>query len=103
MNAVKLVVDVMAVYRLTRLVTRDEITEPLRVMVEKELDSVGESGWISSGTTGKLKYVLRCDWCASMYVAAFVFYYRNRNPQTWEAVAPVLAASAATGLLAGYE
>jgi hypothetical protein len=103
MNGAKLAVDVLAVYRLTRLVTRDEITEPVRATIEAELDSAGETGWIPTEVVDKLKYVLRCDWCASMYVAAIVFYYRKRNPQPWEAVAPVLAASAVTGLLAGYE
>ena len=79
-------VDCLAVFRLTRLVTRDRITEPLRAKAETGPE------W--------LRYLSGCAWCASPYVAVGVVLARKWAPGVWEPAARVLAFSAVTGLLA---
>ena len=78
-------VDALAVYRLTRLVTRDRITEPLRTRVESGPE------WLT--------YLLRCGWCASPYLAVGVITARRLVPRAWAPAAGVLACSAVAGLL----
>jgi hypothetical protein len=89
--ALDVVLVVLATYRLTRLVTADKITEPLRVWLEARNPRVG--------------YLATCDWCLSVWVAP------------WPALAVVvwsgsdvvrigllaLTASAVTGLLSIVE
>jgi hypothetical protein len=50
-----LVVAALATYRLTRLVTADKITEPLRLWV------LDRSQWAG--------YLVTCDWCLSIWIA----------------------------------
>lgn len=57
MSVLLLVVAGLATYRLTRLVTADRITEPVRQWVEQR------SSWAG--------YLVTCDWCLSMWVAPF--------------------------------
>lgn len=47
------VLAVLACYRLTRLVTTDTITEPLRELVQHR---------------GRVGYLVGCDWCVSVWV-----------------------------------
>ena len=54
MTALLVVVAALATYRVTRLVTADQITEPLRAFAERRK-------W-----TG---YLAQCDWCLSIWVA----------------------------------
>ena len=82
-----LLVDALACYRLTRLVTRDEITRPLRAHV-------------SSSGPEKLAALLGCAWCASWWVACAVVVCRRLEPKTWSPVAEALALSAFVGLVA---
>lgn len=97
------VVDVLAIYRLTRLATRDEITEGLRETIEKELGTAVDAKLITEKTGEKLVYMLRCDWCMSIWVALFAFTLKRYVPHVWNNLKYVLAASAATGMIASYE
>lgn len=55
MTALTLLLVAAATYRLTRLVTADRITEPLRAWVEARGPRVG--------------YLITCDWCLSVWLA----------------------------------
>lgn len=56
----------LAVARVTRLVTQDEITEPLRRGVLRRLNP-------DNRLHLKLAYLLECPWCVSVWVGAGVF------------------------------
>lgn len=81
-----LLVDCLAVFRLTRLVTRDRILEPVRARAEQGPD------W--------LRYLSACPWCISPYAAVGVVVARRVAPKAWGPLAEVLAFSAVTGLVA---
>lgn len=55
MTALDVVLVALATYRLTRLVTADRITEPVRVWAEQRGPRVG--------------YLATCDWCLSVWLA----------------------------------
>lgn len=91
MNGWLIVLTLVAVYRLTRLVTSDYIAEPIRKWAERR--------W---GTESKRAYLLTCNWCLSIYVAPavavpVVLWPSNRI--VW-AVVLSLTASAVAGLIA---
>ena len=75
--------DALAVWRLTRLATRDTITARPR-------------DW-ATGRSRFLEGLLACPWCTSVWVAAGVVAARRLVPGLWEPVAEVLAASAVAG------
>lgn len=47
--------------RLTRLVTEDEITAPMRLWAVRR--------W---GETGRIPYLLHCRWCAGLWMSALL-------------------------------
>jgi hypothetical protein len=79
---------ILASFRLTRLITRDMITEPLRSRVPQTL---------------QLDVLVHCDWCAGVWVAGLVTLLTDAFTSvpapvlTWGAVAGGL------GLLASWE
>ena len=103
-----LVVDALAVARLTRLVTTDRITRPLRrrAVAAAYAPAPLPDGWDDLGPTTvtddpdapKAAYLLSCDWCSSMWVAAFVLVARATVPGVWDPIARILAASQLTGM-----
>lgn len=91
MNTLWLIITALATYRLTRLVTADEITKALRGWV------VDRSQWFG--------YLVTCDWCLSMWVApvpalAVTIYGDVRAVQV---ALVALALSGLTGLLSLVE
>lgn len=91
LTVLALVVYVLVVARLTRLVTTDKITEPLRAKV---VDRFGAQ----SLTT----FLLHCPWCAGWWVAAILAL-----PAAWVAGLPwwwapalAFAASQVVGMMA---
>jgi hypothetical protein len=98
-----LAVDALAVHRLTRLATRDEITEPIRETLAKEIEVSRRARIITDGTAEKLNYVLRCDWCMSIWAATFAMTLKYYLPEVWGKLRFVLAASTITGMIASYE
>lgn len=125
-----IVIDALAAYRLTRLVTLDTITEgPRRAVVRKAfLDSPGAAlphGWADWMSTPATSYpaaefvagvreagdhaipkaadLITCRWCAGVWVSAGVIAARALVPKLWDPVARVLAVSAAAALVAGLE
>lgn len=93
-DALVLLVDVLALYRLTRLVTRDEILRPAR---ERLLDVAETRRWARGA------YLLECPWCVSPWLAAGVLLARSSAPLPWHLLALVLALSAVAGVLSERE
>ncbi len=117
---VELVVDAVATYRLTRLVTKDVITAPLR-------DSFVEAMYVAAGraeaarpeidsaqltwseyaeddrNAPKLATLVVCRWCASIWLALGVVVIRRAAPRSWRRIAEILVFSAASALLARLE
>ena len=93
MNAVSLISLGLATYRATRLVTTDTIADPIR---EKIWDK-------HPPEDSKLGYILTCNWCTSIWVAASLLTLRAVSPTSSKAVEGILAGSAIAGLLSTYE
>jgi hypothetical protein len=84
------VLTLLAVYRLSRLVTGDYITRPMRTWVNEHY---GEN---------RLSYFVTCDWCVSFWLGALlapVVVWWGDNRVVLAALL-ALAASAVAGLLA---
>ena len=86
-----IVLTILAVARVTRLVTTDVLTETPRVWLTLRLES-----W------PRIQYLIHCDWCASVYTgAAGAVAYAAWGETLWfMAVVLALSASYATGFLA---
>lgn len=114
-----LIVDAVAVYRLTRLVTADTLADPIRErIVESAYVSVGrgeqvradaeDASWseiaIAEGRHApKLATLVTCRWCAGMWIAFGAVVARRLLPRLWRPVADALVCSAAAALLASLE
>lgn len=90
MDALTLIAAALATARITRLITTDVITEPLRIAVIRKLNA-----------EGKLAYLLVCDWCASVYVGAAMAgsWWVWGDTKLWVASTLALSASYAAGFL----
>lgn len=102
-----LAIDAGAAYRLTRLLTRDALTEQWRAqLVERGLARGGhEHRWGPdiAQTGGPLPYLAHCPWCASIWVAAGVALARRVPWLPWRLIAEALATSAVVGWLSERE
>lgn len=93
MTPTQLVISGLATYRLTRLVTTDEIAEPVR-----------EKVWAAyPPESSKLGYLITCNWCTSVWAASALQISRMIAPKTTSTVETVLALSAVAGLLSAHE
>ena len=84
----------LATARLTRLVTGDFITQPIRSWVHRRF-----------GTDSKLGYLVTCDWCVSIYTGTVVavIMFNWWYLATVQVIVLILAASHFTGLLTRLE
>ncbi|GAA3173109.1 hypothetical protein [Nonomuraea salmonea] len=82
-----------ATVRLTRLVTADVLTMPIRTYAADR--------W---GEASRIAYLLSCPWCASMYVAPPVMATAHvwGGTVVWQVAAGALTASYLTGLAAEW-
>lgn len=80
--------DGLAVYRLAILVARDRILEPARA-------------WLRPRSS-RLSYLVTCDWCVSVWVAAGVVALTKFAPGVWQYPAFGLAIAAAAGFLSEH-
>ena len=90
------VLDALATYRLTRLVTSDRITEGARRRA---------GGWdpaIATMTRPGLFDFLTCPWCVGIWVAAAVVGLTAGAPSVWRYPAAGLAFAAVAGWLAEH-
>jgi hypothetical protein len=85
-----LIVDALAVFRLTKLVNDDEITADLR---DKILERFHPEDT-------KIGYLITCPWCVSIWAGGAVALARELAPRSWNVAASALAFSALTGLAA---
>ena len=115
MDALELVVDSLATYRLTRLATADIISEPLRASVVGRVmgapvDPTGEAGPRTALEAveevvdpPKLARLITCRWCAGVWIAGGVVVARMVAPRAWQPLARGLALSAGAVLIARFE
>lgn len=94
-----LLVDTAAVYRLTKLVTEDYLTEDLRTLVQDKFPAVFDKH-TRLKRKHKMVYFINCPWCVSIWAAAFIFTLRQINPTLATYLSSILAASAVTGVAA---
>lgn len=83
------VIMALAAYRLTRLLTTDVILEGLR-----------EKIWKKYPPSTKLGYLFTCNWCMSIWAAAFIIGLASLLPAVAYVVSLVLSISAIVGLVA---
>jgi hypothetical protein len=81
--------DALAVYRLTRLVTEDEIAEPFR-------DAIVER--FGPPEVSKVAYLVHCPFCVSVYASTAVVLADMIAPRFARPVLRALALSAAVSL-----
>jgi hypothetical protein len=84
-----LLVNALASYRLTRLITDDLITEPVRARVRRFREP-----WASG---------IECPWCVGFWVSCGVVAVSSWLPELWAPAATVLAFSAVAGWLSSHE
>ncbi len=82
--------DGLATYRITRLLTEDELLAPVREWVWKN----------HSPEETKLGYFVTCPWCVSIWAGALVVTARTLAPHTWGLASRALSFSAVTGMVA---
>lgn len=121
----RLVVEAVAAYRLTKLITADGITQPLREAViadaYERAHRTGEAHAISAELGAetkpdewqqiatadeeppKMAQLITCRWCTGVYVSVGILVVRWWWPKLWEQVADGAALSAAAALLARLE
>jgi hypothetical protein len=87
-KAVSLITDILATYRLTKLIMDDRITEDFRNLIFEKFPK-----------DSKLAYLITCPWCVSIWAGATVFTLRKIHPETADVVSGLLAASAVTGVV----
>ena len=91
MDTLLVVLLIGATARLTRFITADAITEPLRSVFDR-LNSE------------RLSYMVRCDWCVSVWTGFGFSLLGWHAPVSWSMVIGVaLTASLVTGWLATLE
>lgn len=102
--------DVLAAYRLTRLITRDALLEGWRdrvVAAERDRNDpqavAKRWGGDIASVGGPRGYLVNCPYCTSIYVAVGVSLARTLAPLWWRRAARVLATSAAVSFLAERE
>jgi len=107
--------DVLAAYRLTRLVTTDTISDPIRDRLIERIYRAGYwgdmkpplGGWSELARADeeppKLADLLTCWWCAGWWVSALVVAARRLVPGLWGPVARALATSTVVGFLSKTE
>lgn len=83
-----LLTDIVATYRLTKLVMEDRVTEDIRQAVYSRFPK-----------DSKISYFFGCPWCVSIWAGAVIFTLRKVNPDGADIISGLLAASAVTGVV----
>lgn len=86
-TAIHLITDALAVFRLTKLMTDDYITEDIRNYI---FDHTKQGS--------KLRYFITCGWCTSMWAAIALVSLRRIHEPTANIISTSLALSAITGV-----
>lgn len=96
-TALSVALDIAAVYRLTKLVNTDKLTEPLRDKVRERYPNVlnPKTGLFEQSLP---TYLVNCPWCVSVWAGFVIFTLRRISPEAANWLSSVLAASAVTGI-----
>jgi Protein of unknown function (DUF1360) len=89
---VDIAVDVLTVFRLTRLLQVDTIP-PIPKLRQAALDKLARTPYGA---------IVDCAWCLSVWIGLLVAVARRASPRVWGAVSWVLASSAVTGLMTSW-
>lgn len=89
-NPVALIILALAVYRLTRLVTTDTITFPIRNKIWNRFPP----------ETSRFGYLFTCDWCTSIWVSSLVVISYTIIPTATTLLALIPALSAVASIIA---
>jgi hypothetical protein len=99
-----LVVDALAVYRLTILVVQDSITAPVRAWLigRERIQRVGNGPGegLAVAARPKLAEFLGCPWCVSIWLGGLVVVLTAWIPAVWQYPGMGLAFSGVAGYLA---
>ena len=96
MRLADFVIDALATYRITRLITEDTITEPVREAVfDSDLPDPSLSHFPQHSLIPNPAYILTCPHCASIYAAALTLIAPSP-------VKKILALAAVTTLIHEY-
>lgn len=110
-------VDALAVYRLTRLATRDHITRDARAAIVASAYEAGDvtprgsdrwtpGDWLEHVENDEnpppLAKLVTCSWCSGVWIAAGVTLARAVVPG-WDTAARILALAGVAGWLASQE
>lgn len=88
-----LLVDALAVHRLTRLIVTDSIGDRPRAHVMRAL----KAGGYEKAMDG-----LRCEWCSAVWVTAAVTVARVVAPRAWRRTARFLALADLSGIITSH-
>jgi hypothetical protein len=106
-----LIVDALALYRLTRLIVSDSITDPIR---KRLLDHAKRLAFqnatanqnrptpYDSNVYGKFWNLITCPWCLSIWFAIPVIALTKLVPGVWQYPALGLTLSAVAGLISHF-
>lgn len=89
MKIVSLLLDIIAVYRITKLIIDDDIMNEFRQMVWKRYPA----------DSTKIGYLITCPWCTSIWAGIAVFTLRKVDPNFTDYLSSILASSAVAGAL----
>jgi hypothetical protein len=100
--------DVLAVYRLTLLIVKDTITEPIRrrlldfakVTASTEATAMQMERPLWTNRYGRAYELMTCVWCMSVWVAIVVVLLTKFAPSVWQYPCFGLALAGAAGFLA---
>lgn len=84
----ELVILALAVFRLSRLITTDQIFEPLRNRI-----------WRWKDPSTQIGYLLTCNWCMSIWFASLTFICYTIVPTATLLFCTILALSAIAGII----
>lgn len=94
MGLITVLLAILATVRVTRLVTHDAISDPVRL-------------WITDrfGANSKIAYFVHCPWCVSMYVGAVAGYsaWSWADTPGYQVATLALSASYVAGYLVSRE
>lgn len=88
MQLLPLLLDILAVYRLTKLVLDDQIMAEVREKIWEKFPP----------ESTKIGYLITCPWCTSIWMGAAIFALRKASPESATYVSSLLASSAITGI-----
>lgn len=108
-RALDLLVDALAAARLTRLLTRDAVTDgPRARLAQRHQHAPTDTDRARWGDTitdsgGPIPYLLHCPWCTGIWVAAGVTILRALPSLPWRPIARALAVSYVAGAAAARD